>query len=191
MVVEGECESVVIQNKIYKVKIALDETYTVESTDNKYYDVVLNLEDYHRSDWYKTFEITIYSDENEIRIALIGDYYLYDMDCAILEEKVLTVLQNNTITQLNIEDGSLIFHKRFDCFGCNYGIYKIREGYIIYGEIEIIMLDFDFNKRWSFSGRDIFVSQSGKKAFEICNKMIKLYDWEDNYYEIDFDGKSI
>ena len=101
----------------------------------------------------------------------------------------MTILQNNTITQFNIEYGSLILHKRFDCFGCNYGIYKIRGGYIIYGEVEIIKLDLDFNKKWSFSGSDIFVSYSGKNAFEICDKKIKLFDWEDNYYEIDFDGK--
>lgn len=103
----------------------------------------------------------------------------------------LSILQNNTITQLSTKDGSLIFYKQFDYFGCNYEIYKIRKGYIIYGEVEITMLDLDFNKRWSFSGRDIFVSQSGKKAFEICDNKIKLYDWEDNYYEIDFDSKSI
>ena len=50
------------------------------------------------------------------------------------------------------------------------------------------MLDFDFCKKWSFSGRDIFVSQFREKPFEICDNLIRLYDWEDNYYEIDFDG---
>lgn len=124
--------------------------------------------------------------EKVIRITLIGDFYSYEMDCAILEEMVLTVLQNNTITQLNVQDGSLILRKQFECFGCNYGIYRVREGYIIYGEVEITMLDLDFNKEWSFSDRDIFVSQYREKTFEICDNLIKLYDWEDHYYEIDF-----
>ena len=53
------------------------------------------------------------------------------------------------------------------------------------------MLDFDFNKKWSFSGKDIFVSMSDKKPFELCENSIKLYDFEENFYEIDFSGKLI
>lgn len=93
-----------------------------------------------------------------ISIALIGDFYSYDKDCAVLEDKILTILQNDTVVQLDINDGAMINFKEFDCFGCNYGIYRVQNGYIIYGEIEIIMLDLNFDKKWSFSGKDIFVS---------------------------------
>ena len=62
---------------------------------------------------------------------------------------------------------------------------------IIHGEMEITMLDNEFNKMWSFMGKDIFASVSGKEPFEICKDRIKLYDFEDNYYEIDFCGKCI
>ena len=67
----------------------------------------------------------------------------------------------------------------------------MKMGYLIYGEIEILMLDFDFNLMWKFSGKDIFVSVTGKKAFELCEDSIKLYDFEDNFYEIDYDGNKI
>lgn len=53
------------------------------------------------------------------------------------------------------------------------------------------MLDFNFNKKWSFSGRDVFVSVSRRKPFELCENSIKLYDFEDNFYEIDFMGNLI
>lgn len=122
---------------------------------------------------------------------LIGSLYTYESDCAILEEQILTVLQNKTITQINVSDGSVIRHIKFDCLGCNYGLYKVKRGYIIYGEIEITMLDFNFVKQWSFLGKDIFVSISNKKPFEIREDSICLYDFEDNYYEIDFDGRQI
>lgn len=36
--------------------------------------------------------------------------------------------------------------------------------------------------------KDIFASVSGKEPFELCEDRIKLYDFEDNYYEIDFWG---
>lgn len=46
--------------------------------------------------------------------------------------------------------------------------------------------------RWSFSGRDIFVRYMGEEpAFEMKSDRICLYDFEDNYYEIDYDGNVI
>lgn len=100
-------------------------------------------------------------------------------------------MQNDAIIQIKANNGALLRYKRLDCVGCNFAIYKVKQGYIIYGEIEIILLDFDFNKQWAFSGRDIFASISGKKPFELCDKSIRLYDFEDNFYEIDFDGNLI
>lgn len=52
-----------------------------------------------------------------------------------------------------------------------------------------LQLDFDFNKVWSFMGKDIFVSQTQKEAFILCENSIKLYDWEDNFYELDLMGR--
>ena len=181
----------ILHNDICSINISIDTTYTVESTDNKPYDLVINPRHLKHSDMYKAFSIQIDLFSKTISIALIGDFYSYDKDCAVLEDKILTILQNDAIVQLNINDGTMIKFKEFDCFGCNYGIYRVQNGYIVYGEIEIIMLDFNFNKKWSFSGKDIFVSMSDKKAFELCENSIKLHDFEGNFYEIDFSGKLI
>ena len=53
------------------------------------------------------------------------------------------------------------------------------------------MLDNNLSEIWKFIGKDIFASICNKKVFEICNDRIKLYDFEDNYYELDFNGKQI
>lgn len=180
-----------LQNDNCNIKISVDETYTVGSSDNRHYDFVINPQQSKHNDFYKVLSITIDLFYTEFCIALVGDYYSYESDCAILESEILTVLQNDTITQINIIDGSQLLFKTFDCFGCNFGIYKVQQGYLLYGEIEITMLDFDFNEKWKFSGKDIFVSITGKTAFELCENSIKLYDFEDNFYEIDFDGKLI
>jgi hypothetical protein len=181
----------ILSNDKCNIIISVDHTYTVDSADNRSYDLVINPCQIKHNDFYKTFSIKIDLFYTELNIALVGDLYSYESDCAILDDEVLTVLQNNTIAQISIVDGSLIRFKKLGCFGCNFGIYKVQRGYIIYGEIEITMLDLEFNKEWQFSGSDIFVSCSGKRAFELCEKSIKLYDFEDNYYEIDFNGKMI
>lgn len=184
-------ECMELQNDKCNVKISVDTTYTVGSTDNKPFDVELDLSNIGRSGFYKALSITIDLFYRNFQIALVGDFCSCEMDCAILDDEILTILQNNTITQLSIIDGSVLLFKKLDCFGINYGIYKLQQGYIIYGEVEIIMLDFEFNEKWKFSGKDIFVSISGKTAFQICEKTIKLYDFEDDFYEIDFEGKLI
>lgn len=181
----------ILHNDLCSINISTDTTYTVESTDNKPYDLIINPKNLRHSDMYKVFSVQINSFSKTINIALIGDFYSYDEDCAVLEDTILTILQNDAIIQLNVNDGTMINYKEFDCFGCNYGIYRVQNGYIVYGEIEITMLDFEFHKKWSFSGKDIFVSISDKKAFELCKNSIKLYDFEDNFYEIDFSGKLI
>ena len=174
----------------YFVEITLDETYTIDSADNKRYDYVLNPSNKRRGDMYKVLHISIKGVQN-VDIALIGDYYTYPEDCAILEGDTLTVLQNDYITQIDLMSVQIIAGYELDVFGTTFSIYRMSDGYLIYGEIEIIKLDNEFNVAWKFSGRDIFVSILGNNAFEIAEQSIKLYDFEDNFYEIDFDGKLI
>jgi hypothetical protein len=40
----------------------------------------------------------------------------------------------------------------------------------------------------SFSEKDIFASASGERPFEIKGNYIHLYNFENNYYKIDFNG---
>ena len=177
-----------LENDVCSVQISVDSTYTMQSADNKYYDIELNPDNYTHSDFYKVLAIHINVFDGTIDIAFVGNFYSYDIDCAHLDGYILTILQNDMISQIKVTDGTITFHKRFDCFGCTYGLYRVPNGYIVYGEIEIVMLDLQFNKKCSFLGRDIFVSCSSKKAFEICETSIHLYDWQNNYYEIDFNG---
>ena len=115
----------ILQNDLCFINISIDTTYTVESTDNKPYDLVINPRHLRHNDMYKTFSVQIDLFSKTIRIALIGDFYSYDKDCAVLEDKILTILQNDAVVQLDINDGAMINFKEFDCFGCNYGIYRV------------------------------------------------------------------
>ena len=85
-----------LQNEKYVIDITIDEVYTINSTDNKPYDVVL-MPDTQNDDFYKTLAINVFSSKGKISIALIGDYYSYDQDGACVNMNILTVLQNHTI----------------------------------------------------------------------------------------------
>lgn len=182
----------ILENQLCRIEITEDRTYTVNSADNRFYDVILNPDNYQRRDDYKALSISVDLFTSVLRIALIGPFYnSYMSNCAILEGETLTILQADVITRIKITAGSMVKHIKLDTFGCNLAIYKVEEGYIIYGELEITMLDFNLHKKWSFSGKDIFVSVSGKNPFELREKSIHLWDFEDNEYEIDFEGKRV
>ena len=177
-----------LQNEKYHINITTAHTYIEESADNRRYDYILNPNKLGRNNMYRTLCISVTGAKNA-EIALVGDYYTSDSDCAILEGDILTVLQNDYISQINLDSVQVVAGYKVDVFGTTFAIYRMSDGYLIYGEIEIIKLDDGFNVVWTFSGRDIFVSISGKQAFELTEQSIKLYDFEDNFYELDFDGK--
>ena len=180
-----------LQNEKCIITITTDSTYAIQSSDNKQYDFEYNPGNYKRHNWANAFSIHIDLFYKEYKIALVGEYSSDSLGCATLNGDILTVMKGCSISQINIITGELILYKTFECYGSTFGIYSIPNGYIIWGELEIIRLDLSFEKIWSFMGRDIFVSQTNTSPFVIHENSIKLYDWEGNYYELDFDGKQI
>lgn len=185
----------ILQNENFFVEISVDETYKIGSADNDKYDIVMNpaeIADDDDADLYNALHITVKGHSNT-EFALIGSRYASPENCAVLEDNILTVMQDDFITRIDLETMSIVAcHEiKIYYFGVYYGIYRIPNGYIIYGEVLILKLDDDFQIVWDFRGHDIFVSITGKNAFKITQNSIKLYDFYDNYYELDFDGNLI
>ena len=87
-----------LNNQTYEIEIAIDETYTLNSTDNQYYDYVYNPNKLGDNDFINVFSIKIKSREKAISIALVGGLYSDVEKCAILNENTLIVLQNEIIS---------------------------------------------------------------------------------------------
>lgn len=184
-----------LQNEKFFVEISVDETYKIDSADNYKYDIVMNPAEIavgDDADMYNALHITVKGHSNA-EFALVGSRYASPENCAILEDNILTVMQNDFITRIDLETMSIVACHEIEVnyFGVYYGIYRIPSGYLVYGEVLILKLDENFRVAWKFSGHDIFVSITGKNAFEITQDTIKLYDFYDNYYELDFDGNMI
>jgi len=155
------------------------------------YNKMYNPANYKRNDFTKAFSVHIDLCGREITLAIIGSHLSFIDDCALLEDDVLTVMMNEQFFKINILDGTVINYKTLDIFASNFAIFKIDQGYVVYGEIDILFLDENFEKKASFSGRDIFVSISGKNPFTLTKNTVQLYDFEDNFYEVDFNGNVI
>lgn len=81
------------QNEICRIDIEV-AMYTLESADNKHYDLVYNPGNYRRGDYYNTLAIHVDTFFSEYSIALVGSYVTFGADCVILDESFLTILQD-------------------------------------------------------------------------------------------------
>lgn len=116
--------------------------------------------------------------------------YMTDLEnSAFLKGDHLILMLNEQLFRISMKDCIIREYKQLDIIGCTFGIYETIHGYVVHGELDILMLNTNLEVLWDFSGRDIFVSVTGKTAFALTDTTIQLNDFEDNYYEIDLNGK--
>ena len=92
----------VLQNEICRIEINIDETYTVDSADNRHYDITLNPRDYRHNDFSKTLAIQIDLYSRKYQIELSRSYYSYDSDCAIIKDTMNRIQNDNMTIKINI-----------------------------------------------------------------------------------------
>ena len=109
----------------------------------------------------------------------------------VLDNEILTIMLDGFIVQIDINNNQMAKCKETDSFGSAFTMKKYKNDFIVHYECAIVRYDENLNEIWSFGGADIFANVNGKVTFVMAKDRIKLYDFEDNYYEIDYDGKII
>ena len=180
-----------LENDLCRIEIAVDESYSSGADFQSKYDTVINPNDLPPDDYSKAYSIGVTLRDRAYSVLLIGDCNCWDVNCAVIDDELLTILQGWDIVQFNVNTATVMRTVTLDTMAPNFEIYKVDSGYLIYGETNITMLNGKLETLWSFSGQDIIVSTSGKTPFEIKADRICLYDFEDNYYELDFNGNEI
>lgn len=185
-----------LENHLAKIEVQVKHSEDIDITKLSKDSIILDPnnyldENFPFKDILKIVIISVHLKEKNRKysIYIYSGIYTHNDNIAILEDNILTILRDDVLSQFDIITGNLLLNKELETEATNFGIFKISTGYIIHNELDIYMLNFDFNIKWSFGGEDIFVSITNKKAFELAEDRIKLYDFNDKYYEIDFNGK--
>lgn len=152
------------------------------------YSQILDLADYANNELSKTFSVHIELHTRALTVALIGSHLSAVDRCALLDGPFLIVMMNEQLFKISLSDGTLVSYQVLDSFGSNFGIFRTEHGYVVHGEVEVLFLNEELEVTASFSGRDIFVSASGKEPFTLTKDTVQLYDFEDHYYELDLEG---
>ena len=176
-----------LTNDICTVEISIDEDFDLHSDDKGIYVP----DEYKETELYKAVVVSVVLPEQKYNAVMVGSIYFKDANCAVLEKQKLLILQDDRIIRFNVVEKRVEQIVELDTFGNNFAIYRVPKRYIIYGEIEITMLDDSFQKKWIFSGNDVFVSLTQEKSFEIKDGIIYVYDFDDRLYQLNFEGKEI
>ncbi len=174
----------------YRVELFKDETYTENSVDNVSYQKVYSMNyDYNPI----KIGIRIYENDEIIKSVLVssnGGGTDINQTSQIVESDRIVICCSDTVFCLSIPNLDLIWKTQGDTSTC-FEIFKVRESYIIHGEMEISRLNLNGEIMWQESGVDIFTTAEGINDFEITDRYIKATDWENRIYKFDFNGKLI
>lgn len=163
--------------------------YSLHSTDNKPYDKIIVIED---SEFTKCMEIEVNRLGETHTVLIVASYLTPTKSFAELHRDGLLFMLNDTLCIFDPLRLEINLKVNISPMGTMFEIHPYGGDYILYGELEIYRISSDLSIKWQFSGRDIFVRHHGdESAFEMKEDKICLYDFEDNYYVINYDGKLI
>ena len=175
-----------------KWEIEINEiSYNPESADNHVQpDAYIDLCD----DYSKTLCLNVADVAHTIEknIVLLVSFYTPHDEFAFLEDNRLFLFLNDLVCEVDLETGELSNKKKLDITGTLFSVHRYQQDFLMYCEMDIIRMTKNLDVVWDFCARDIFVRFQGEEpAFEMMPDRIRLYDFSDNYYEIDYDGKVI
>ena len=100
-----------LQNDKYEIEIKIDEDFHAENDGQCDYDYVFGLEkvnEFYDADLDSTLSVNVKAGDKAVKIALTGENYSFDRNCAVLEDDRIKLrdFQNNYY-EINF-DGKLI-----------------------------------------------------------------------------------
>ena len=175
-----------------KWEIEIDEiNYNPESADNSVRpDAYIELcDDYSKS---LCLGIADVARTVEKKIVMVVSFFTPHEDYAFIEDSSLFLFLNDTVCEFDLQTVEVKNKKIIDLTGTLFSVHRYQQDFIMYCEMDIIRMTKNLDVVWDFGARDIFVRYQGEEpAFEMMPDRIQLYDFSDNYYEIDYDGKAI
>lgn len=181
-------EDFTLKNKNYKVEISFTNLYRLRGEDSTLYDEVFdpdNIEACVPPPVCDVLSITITSQQQTRRIALVAGVYKLFGHIAVLQNNVLTILTENTAVQFDLQTGQILHSRYLNAYDC-FNIYSTKYGLIIHSENDILMLDHELNELWRFHNGNTFLNSEHNDEFTIekGHKNVRFYDMSGNFYRL-------
>lgn len=174
-----------------KYEITVKETvgYGINSTDNKYYDLCIKVIDADMFGHYSSYEIEVMPFENQeiFSIIVIAPYCSKVFEnSAILTDDIFYIILDNKIIKMDLNNFTYINYLISNPFGTYYEVYNCERGFLVYGELELVLLNKQFEEQWRYCTQDILF---GENSLQLNEEYISFIDFEGNSHEVDWYGK--
>lgn len=176
------------ENDKYRVTIKAAPYYSIDSTDNKKYDLCINACEDAISGHYCCYEMEVLTYESWEVFSII----LVASNCTKVFEKsgslrddTFWLILNSVILKINLGDFTYVKHLISKSFGSYYEIYPCDRGFLVYGELELVLFDEQFAECWRYATQDILF---GGQELILDENGICFEDFEGNYHEVDWYG---
>jgi hypothetical protein len=139
------------------------------------------------------FGIIILEYNREINSAIIGAENGASGLCKtsfIFDEEKLLICCGDSIFCLEILTLYLKWKTKVDEITA-FQLFKIDNGYIVHGELEVCRINNEGFIIWKNSGADIFLTAEADENFEIKDGFITVKDWGNRVYKWNFNGEDI
>ncbi len=176
-------------NEKYEITVKETVSYSINSTDNKYYDQCIKAIDADRFGHYSSYEMEVMSFENgeNFSVIVIASYCSKVFEnSGILADDIFYIILDNQIIKMNLQDFTYINYLIPNPFGTYYEIYNCESGFLVYGELELVLLDKQFEEQWRYCTQDILF---GENCLQLNEEYISFKDFEGNSHEVDWSGK--
>ncbi len=181
------------QYKDLTIEILDEKDYRLGSADNSFFYKKqyfgIDTQEYPTS----KHGIKVWRDDQVIDSCIIigsGGATGVHQNSSLLDDEHLLICCCDTIFCVTLPYLNLEWKTQVDPATC-FQVFKLRDDYVVHGELQIVRIDKKGLIKWEFIGADIFVSVDNKEEFKIENDGILLTDFSNTKYKIGFDGKLI
>lgn len=180
-----------VSNDCYDISICKAPNYRINSTDNKTYDMEIDARtSYEKKDCYSSYEMIIENlvSGNVTSIIVLANHCTEIGNYSVVfKENYLIMILDSVVVSMCLEDMEYQIYKIENPFGTYYDIYLREDKFIIYGELEVRMLDENFQTIWNYSPNDVLMNHN-REPLKIADERIKVSDWDGDYHELDMEG---
>lgn len=175
------------------VEVFNDSTFSLNSNDNL--NVFRNIYFGEDAEKYPSSKhgIRLIENDKEINNCLIigsGGGTSINENSSILDSHNLLVCCSDSVFSISVLHLELNWVRKLDMATC-FKIFRIKNDFVVHGELEITRIDRLGNIIWQFGGADIFVSLDEEDSFQLNENHIVLKDFIGTTYNLNFNGESI
>ena len=176
------------------ISIFSDPTYSAGSADNvnsyrRHYDGP-GASEYRNCVQYGVRVTRSEMEINSCMLRYFGGGTIPDAHSVLLDGNQLVICMGNYLLCLLLPELELAWQTQVD-EACCFQVFQMERDYLTHGELSVRRVNSKGNMIWEFTGADIFVKPDGSACVSVDDKSIHLKDWQDNTYELSFDGNII